>query len=180
LPSPSLIKPLAPCSPAVSLATSQAVVVREALVGDVPVMAEIINSFAGQQLMLPRSQFQFYQHVRDFYVAERDGEVLACGALQFVWGDLAEIRSLAVRKDWQGQGIGRSLVEHLLGQARRHGVPRVFCLTYQQGFFEELGFYVVSRESLPHKIWGDCLNCPKYPDCDEIAMMYDLAQGARA
>ncbi len=176
MPSPSLTKPLAPCSAAVTTPLLDAVAIREALVGDVPAMAEIINAFAGQQLMLPRSQFQFYQHVRDFAVAEHEGEILGCGALQFVWSDLAEIRSLAVKRPWQGRGVGRCLVEHLLAQARHHGIRQIFCLTYQQGFFEELGFYVVSRESLPHKIWGDCLNCPKYPDCDEIAMMYDLAK----
>ncbi len=176
MPSPSLIKPSAPCNAAVASNMAKSVVIREALVGDVPAMAEIINAFAAQQLMLPRSQFQFYQHVRDFVVAELNGEVLGCGALQFVWSDLAEIRSLAVKEAWQGRGIGRRLVEHLLGQARRHGIPRVFCLTYQKGFFEEMGFYVVSRDMLPHKIWGDCLNCPKYPDCDEIAMMCDLIE----
>ncbi len=180
MPSPSLTKPLAPCSADVTAPMPADVVIREALAGDVPAMAEIINTFASQGLMLPRSQFQFYQHVRDFSLAEHAGEVLGCGALQFVWSDLAEIRSLAVKETWQGKGIGRRLVEHLLAEARRHGIRQVFCLTYQQGFFEEVGFYVVSRESLPHKIWGDCLNCPKYPDCDEIAMMYDLAQGARA
>lgn len=174
MPSPSLTEPLAPCSAAVSPSGSEVVVIREALVGDVPVMAEIINAYAGQQVMLPRSYFQLYQHVRDFVVAECDGQVLGCGALQFVWGDLAEIRSLAVRQGWQGQGIGLRVAQHLLNQARRHRIPRVFCLTYQKRFFERLGFYEVSRESLPHKIWGDCLNCPKYPDCDEIAMMLDL------
>lgn len=176
MPLQPLTKPLAPCSASVDPSVTGAIVIREALVGDVPVMAEIINSFASQQVMLPRSYFQLYQHVRDFVVAERDGEVLGCGALQFVWSDLAEVRSLAVKQAWQGRGIGRRMALHLLNQARRHGVPRVFCLTYQQRFFEGLGFYVVSRETLPHKIWGDCLNCPKYPDCDEIAMMYDVTE----
>ncbi len=178
MPSPSLTKLLAPCSATARTDRRDIVTIREAMVGDVPAMADIIKSFAGQQLMLPRSQFQFYQHVRDFTVAEVNGEIVGCGALQFVWSDVAEIRSLAVKPAWQGRGIGRWLVEQLLDEARRHGIESIFCLTYQQGFFEEMGFYVISRESLPHKIWGDCLNCPKYPDCDEIAMMYDLAQGA--
>ncbi len=176
MPSISLTKPLAPSSATAKTNSNDVVTIREALVRDVPAMADIIKTYAGQQLMLPRSQFQFYQHVRDFTVAEIDGEIVGCGALQFVWSDVAEIRSLAIKPAWQGRGIGRYLVEHLLDQARRHGIESIFCLTYQQGFFEGLGFYVIPRESLPHKIWGDCLNCPKYPDCDEIAMMYDLAK----
>lgn len=173
MPSPSLTKPLQPCSRE-SLETPGTLVIRKARLADVPAMSEIINAFAARQLMLPRSQFQFYQHIRDFSVAECEGEIIGCGALQFVWSDLAEIRSLAVKEEWQGRHIGRRLVEFLLEEARLQGVKQVFCLTYQQKFFERLGFYVVSREMLPHKIWGDCLNCPKYPQCDEIAMMYDL------
>jgi amino-acid N-acetyltransferase len=156
--------------------TANAVIIRKARLVDVPAMSEIINVFAAKQLMLPRSQFQFYQHIRDFSVAECDGEIVGCGALQFVWNDLAEIRSLAVKEAWQGHHIGQRLVEFLLEEARTQGVKRVFCLTYQQGFFERLGFYVIPREMLPHKIWGDCLNCPKYPQCDEIAMMYDVIE----
>jgi amino-acid N-acetyltransferase len=152
------------------------VIIRPALVGDVPAMAEIINDFASQQLMLPRSQFQFYQHVRDFTVLEHNGEIIGCGALQFVWGDMAEIRSLAVRTEWQGKGLGRRLVERLLEEGRTHRIPQVFCLTYQESFFARVGFYTISRDALPHKIWGDCLNCPKYPDCDEVAMMINLTE----
>ncbi len=152
------------------------VILRPAVVGDVPAMSEMINAFAAQQQMLPRSQFQFYQHVRDFTVLEHAGEVIGCGALQFVWSDMAEIRSLAVKEAWQGRGLGRRLVLHLLDQAREHRIPRVFCLTYQDAFFASLQFHVIPRESLPHKIWGDCLNCPKYPDCDEIAMIHNLSE----
>jgi len=162
--------------PEVCVPQADSVIIRPALVGDVPAMAEIINGFAARQLMLPRSQFQFYQHVRDFSVLEHQGEIIGCGALQFVWADMAEIRSLAVKPEWQGRGLGRRLVERLLDEGRTHGVPRVFCLTYQEAFFARLGFTVIPRESLPHKIWGDCLNCPKYPACDEVAMIYNLAQ----
>ncbi|MGI6368542.1 MAG: N-acetyltransferase [Anaerolineae bacterium] len=153
-----------------------AVTVRPALVADVPAMAMIINTFAAQQVMLPRSQFQFYQHIRDFYVLEHAGEVIGCGALQFVWSDMAEIRSLAILPEWQGKGLGRLLVDRLLDEARTHGIPNVFCLTYQDSFFARLGFRVIPHDTLPHKIWGDCLNCPKYPACDEVAMMYKLSE----
>lgn len=152
------------------------VLLRKALVRDVPAMAQLINGFAARQMMLPRSHYQFYQHLRDFTVAEHRGEVIACGALQIVWEDQAEIRSLAVAPEWQRRGIGRRLVQALLEEAAALGVPSVFALTYQREFFERLGFYVVPHDSLPHKIWGDCLNCPKFPNCDEIAMRIELNQ----
>ena len=148
--------------------------IRKALVRDVPSMARLINGFANQGIMLPRSHYQFYQHLRDFSVAERDGEIIGCGALQVIWEDQSEIRSLAVLPAWQGRGVGRRLVEALLAEAHALGLPGVFALTYQQGFFQRMGFYVVPHESLPHKIWGDCLNCPKFPNCDEIAMRIEF------
>ncbi len=156
------------------MAGEDEVLIRKALVRDVPAMARLINGFAARELMLPRSHYQFYQHLRDFTVAEYRGEVIGCGALQIIWEDQAEIRSLAVAPEWQRRGIGRRLVRALLDEAAALGVPSVFALTYQQAFFERLGFHVVPHESLPHKIWGDCLNCPKFPNCDEIAMRIEL------
>lgn len=158
------------------MAGEDEILIRKALVRDVPAMARLINGFAARALMLPRSHYQFYQHLRDFTVAEHEGDVIACGALQIVWEDQAEIRSLAVAPEWQRRGIGRRLVQALLEEAAALGVPSVFALTYQREFFERLGFYVVPHESLPHKIWGDCLNCPKFPNCDEIAMRIELNQ----
>ncbi len=164
-------------------------IIRPAIVQDVPTMAEIVNSFASTGQMLPRSQHSLYQNIRDFYVVETaprhgpegrgaetalDAKIIACGALHVVWADMGEIRSLAVAKGWERQGVGRWLVETLMVEARRLGLPRVFALTYQQGFFAKLGFQVVPRDSLPHKIWGDCLDCPKFPNCDEIAMALDI------
>ncbi len=148
--------------------------VRTAVIADVPRLTGIINGYASAGIMLPRSQHQVYQSLRDFAVAEASGEVIGCGALHIVWADLAEVRSLAVREEWRGRGVGRLIVEDLLGQARGLGLPCVFALTYQTGFFAHMGFQVVAHEMLPHKIWGDCLNCPKYPNCDETAMMLDL------
>ena len=149
---------------------------KKAGVEDVPAMADLINYFADKELMLPRSQHQIYQYLRDFVVVKGDDTLVGCGALHVVWGDLGEVRSLAVKEDWHGQGVGRCIVEALLKEARDLGLPRVFTLTYQQEFFERLGFHVVPRESLPHKIWGDCLNCPKFPNCDEIAMILDFEE----
>jgi len=149
-------------------------IIRRAKLADVPEMARIINAWAAKGLMLPRSHYDLYQHLRDFAVAEYQGRIVGCGALHFFWKDLAEIRSLAVSEDWQRRGCGRKLVDFLLQEALSYDLPKVFCLTYQQGFFEKLGFRVISRESLPQKIWGDCLSCPKFTDCDEIAMQIEF------
>ena len=149
------------------------IVIRGAVVKDVPAIARIVNGYASQGLMLPRSLHNLYQCVRSFVVAATDDQVIGCGALQVFWHDLAEVRSLAVEEAWAGKGIGRLMVRYLVDQARSLGIARVFTLTYRQRFFERLGFHEVPKESLPHKIWSDCLNCPKYPDCDEIALMLD-------
>ncbi|MFP3896745.1 MAG: N-acetyltransferase [Anaerolineales bacterium] len=151
-------------------------VAEKAGVKDVPAMSDLINYFADKELMLPRSQHQIYQYLRDFVVAKDGSTVIGCGALHIVWGDLGEVRSLAVAEDWHGRGVGRCIVEALQREARELGLPRIFTLTYQQKFFERFGFHVVPRESLPHKIWGDCLNCPKFPNCDEIAMILDFEE----
>ena len=166
-------------TPAPQKRGAEEVVIRPAVVRDVPAMAELINSFAASGQMLPRSQHSLYQNIRDFVVVEpaSGGDsppIIACGALHVVWGDIAEVRSLAVAKEWGGRGVGRRLVEALLEEARRLGLPRVFALTYQEAFFGRMGFEVVPHDSLPHKIWGDCLDCPKFPNCDEIAMAIDL------
>lgn len=152
------------------------IVAKKAAIEDVPGMADLINYFAAQELMLPRSQYQIYQFLRDFVVVKDSDALIGCGALHVVWADLAEVRSLAVVEGWHGKGVGRCIVEALLEEVRRLGLPRVFTLTYQQQFFEDLGFHVVPKETLPHKVWGDCLNCPKFPNCDEIAMVLDFEQ----
>lgn len=150
------------------------VVLRKPTVRDVPEMARIINTYASQGKMLPRSHHRLYGDLRSFTVATVEGRVVGCGGLHVTWEDLAEVRSLAVEPEWVGRGVGRRLVERLLEEARALGVPRVFALTYQQAFFARLGFSVVQRETLPHKIWGECLDCPKFQNCDEIAMMIEL------
>lgn len=154
--------------------TTAAIVIRKASVKDVPLMAALVNGFASAQQMLPRSQHQLFQNVRDFVVAYHGDELIGCGAMHVVWDNIGEVRSLAVSNRWQGRGIGRLIVEALMEEARGLGLPRLFALTYQQAFFERLGFEVVARDGLPHKIWGDCLDCPRFPNCDEIAMARDI------
>ncbi|MHB1355635.1 MAG: N-acetyltransferase [Anaerolineae bacterium] len=143
-------------------------------VQDVPLVANLINGYANLGLMLPRSQHKLYQFLRDFVGAWDGDQLVGCGALALIWEELGEIRSLAVLPEWRSRGVGRAMIAYLLEDARAMGLTRVFALTYQQTFFAKLGFLEVPRETLPHKIWGDCLDCPKFPKCDEIAMILDL------
>ncbi len=150
--------------------------IRPATIHDVPVMQAIINSHAELGKMLFKSYAQLYEDLRDFAVYEVDGEVVGCVALAIIWADLAEIRSLAVAKDHHGRGIGRRLTEWCIEDARRLQIRKIMALTYEQGFFEKLGFARVSMENLPLKVWSDCVRCPKRDGCDEIAMLRELPE----
>jgi amino-acid N-acetyltransferase len=145
--------------------------IRPATIPDVPRIQEIINSHAELGKMLFKSYAQLYEDLRDFGVYEIDRQVVGCCALTIIWADLAEVRSLAVDDRYRGRGIGRQLVEWSVQEARRLGLPRLMSLTYEQVFFEKLGFVVVPKETLPLKVWSDCVRCPKRDCCDEIAMV---------
>src|SRR5258707_1225825 len=134
--------------------------IRPATIADVPRMQEIINSHAELGRMLFKSYAQLYEDLRDFGVYEDNGRVLGCCAVTIIWADLAEVRSLAVEQGQRGRGIGRQLVEWSVEEARRLGIPRLMSLTYEQAFFEKLGFVVVPKETLPLKVWSDCVRCP--------------------
>ena len=149
-------------------------VFRRAIIQDVPEMVELINVYAQKGDMLPRSRSGIYEQLRDFVVAERDGKVAATGALHVVWDTLGEIRSVSVKDDLAGKGYGKRIVELLLDEAIFLGLSRVFILTYKPDFFAKLGFSIIEKDTLPHKVWRVCLDCPKFPDCDEIAMAVDL------
>ena len=149
--------------------------IRPATIHDVPRIQEVINSHAELGKMLFKSYAQLYEDLRDFGVYEMDGQVVGCVALTIVWADLAEVRSLAVEDAFRGRGIGGKLVEWSVQEARRLGIRRLFALTYEQRFFERLGFEVVPKDSLPLKVWSDCVRCPKRNDCDEIAVVRVLA-----
>ncbi len=148
--------------------------IRKARIPDAKPIQKLLVDYAREGLMLPRSLSEIYEAIRDFYVYEEDGRILGTVCLHICWEDLAEVRSLAVASDSGGRGIGRSLVQACLEEAREVGLKRVFALTYQQIFFERLGFGLIEKSELPHKIWGDCLKCAKFPDCDEISMAIDL------
>jgi len=148
--------------------------IRKALIPDVKNMHRLLLDYARDGLLLSRSLAELYESLRDFYVYEVDGRVVGTVALNICWEDLAEVRSLAVHPDFNGRGVGRELVQSCLEEARRLGIRRVFALTYKQVFFEKLGFAVIEKSQLPHKIWGDCMKCAKFPDCDEIALSIEL------
>ncbi len=148
--------------------------IRKARIPDTKTIHRLLSDYARDGLMLPRSLSDLYEAIRDFYVFEEDGRVVGTVCLHICWEDLAEVRSLAVAADSNGRGIGRQLVVACLDEARQIGVGRVFALTYQQTFFEKLGFKLIEKSELPHKIWSDCLKCAKFPDCDEISLSIDL------
>ena len=148
--------------------------VRRAKIIDVPEMVKLINYYAQKGIMLGRPMIELYDSIRNFVVVERDDKIVGCGSLAVIWSDIAEIRTIAVHPDYKGLGIGRQIVQTLLEDAKELELPSVFCLTYQPGFFEKLDFAVVDKARLPHKVWKDCINCPKFPDCDETALLLDL------
>lgn len=144
---------------------------RPARLADVPAIGGVIAGFAERKMMLSRSPSELYEDVRDFLVAEAEpGGVCGCVALHIDTEKIAEIKALAVASSVQGKGIGRGLVETALAEARQLGLERVFCLTYQVDFFARLGFVKVDRARLPDKVWGECVRCHRFLDCDEVAM----------
>ncbi|HEN20606.1 MAG: N-acetyltransferase [Deltaproteobacteria bacterium] len=151
--------------------------IRKALIGDIKAIHKLLNLYAEQGRLLSRALSELYDHLRDYVVLEdEDKGNLICGVcgLSICWEDLAEIRSLAVLKDMQGKRYGFQLVTECVKEARMIGIKKVFALTYVPEFFGKLGFSEVAKSILPHKIWADCLKCPKFPDCDETAVMLDL------
>jgi amino-acid N-acetyltransferase len=147
---------------------------RKAKMADAPAIQRLITFFAARDEMLHRSLGEIYENIRNFFVVEENGEIVACGALQVSWGNLAEIKSLAVAEAHQGRGHGRRIVLACLEEGRSLGLATLFALTYKPLFFEKLGFHVVDKATLPHKVWNECIRCPKFPDCGEIAVVLDL------
>lgn len=144
---------------------------RKAGISDVKKMHQLINYHAKREKMLPRSLNEIYETLRDHVICEEDGEITGVCALHILWEDLAEVRSLAVRKTAQRQGVGSSLIKRCVTEAKKIGVRKVFVLTYSPEIFRSLGFADIDKSELPHKVWGDCLKCHKFPDCDEFALI---------
>lgn len=150
---------------------------RKARMSDLPAMLELINGFARQGIMLPRNEFELSESIRDFTVVERGGAVAGCAALHFYGPAYAEVRSLAVAPEAQGTGAGRLLMESLEREAREFDLDVLFAFTYVPGFFAKSGYREIDRGALPLKAWKDCLRCPKFTACDEIAVVKELKAG---
>ncbi|MCM8795270.1 MAG: N-acetyltransferase [Candidatus Omnitrophica bacterium] len=148
--------------------------IRKAKIRDIKQIQGLINYFAKMDLMLPRSLNELYEHLRDFWVVEEKNKIVGCAALHLSWDKLAEIKSLAVIKNRQRRGIGTMLVNTCLEEARELGAKEVFVLTYKPEFFKKFGFRKIKHSFLPHKIWAECIKCPKFPNCQEIAMVRRL------
>jgi amino-acid N-acetyltransferase len=150
--------------------------VRKAKISDVRALQQLLGEYARQGKLLARSLSELYTHLRDMfvYVDPENGEVAGCASLHIVWENLAEIRSVAVAEEYLGRGVGRLLLAACIDEGRNLGIGRLFVLTYETGFFQHLGFRPVDKNSLPHKIWADCIRCPKFPECDENALVIDL------
>jgi amino-acid N-acetyltransferase len=149
-------------------------IIRKAYISDVPSIQTLIGYFAKKDLMLSRSLIDLYENIRDYFVAVKGKNIIGCCALHVCWENLAEIKAMAVDEKEQAKGIGNRLVREALKEAKKLKIKKVFCLTYVPKFFAKFGFKNIDRKLLPHKIWTECLQCPKFPDCDEIAMMLKI------
>ena len=149
--------------------------VRKAKVSDVPAIKKLIDHYARKNIILQRSLNDIYENLRSFFVyTTPGGEIRGCCALHIIWKDLGEIRSLAVDEHLTGEGVGSALLEAALLEAKDLGLEKVFTLTLSLDFFKNHGFREVPKDTLPHKVWGWCLRCPKFPDCDEVAFVIDV------
>lgn len=147
---------------------------RKANFGDVEDIYNLVMAYANDGIMLARSRNTLYETLRDMIVAaDGAGKVIGVGSLHIIWAELAEVRTMAVDPSATRQGIGAAIVRRLLDEGRELGVKKFFTLTYKPGFFQTLGFKTITKNELPHKVWKDCIECPKFPDCDEIAMVRD-------
>lgn len=148
--------------------------IRPAAIHDVPEIHELLEVYANQGNLLPRSMSELYRHLRDFFVVESNGRVVGCGALEIFTEDLGEVRSLVVADTHKRHGHGRQLVERVIDEARAIGLKRLMALTYVPDFFHKLGFRTVPKETLPEKVWSVCIKCYKFNHCDEIAVLLAL------
>lgn len=149
--------------------------IRKARVHDVRRIKQLIENHMHEGFMLPRPLSELYENIRDFFVIEEDGEVHGAAALHIVWEDLAEIKSLVVDHYGRGKGWGRDLVDACIKEAEELSIDRVFALTQVPGFFSKQNFFEIDRAHLPHKVWAECIKCHKFPECDEIAVGYNVS-----
>ena len=153
--------------------------IRPAKVTDVKEIHKIVEFHADNKEMLHRSLNSIYENIQEYIVAENEeGKIVACGALHVSWEDLAEVKALAVADKYKGQGLGKKIVLQLQKNAADLGIAKVFALSFKPEFFIKLGYKVIPKETLPHKIWSECINCHLFPDCGEIPLLITLPQKA--
>ena len=151
--------------------------IEKATLADAETLYQLINTTAQEAVLLVRSRNYIYENIRDFWVVRLKKKAVACCSLHIVgWEDLAEIKSLVVGKSFRKRGFGRQLIERCLSEAQALGVKKIFALTYIPAFFKRMGFKKTDKKLLPHKIWAECINCDKFPDCKEEAMIYSVHQ----
>jgi amino-acid N-acetyltransferase len=148
--------------------------IRPARVMDVKKMHKLVEYYANNKEMLHRSLSAIYENIQEFVVLENENRIVGCGALHVSWENLAEIKALAVSNKYKGQGFGRKIVEMLQDNARNLGVSRVFALSFKPGFFIKLGYEIIPKETLPHKIWSECINCHLFSECGEVPLLITL------
>ena len=147
---------------------------RKPTFNDIEAIYTLVNTYANDGIMLARSRNTLYETLRDMIVAEENGVVVGVGGLHIIWNELAEVRTMAVLPKDVHKGIGAEIVHRLTEEGKAFGIKKLFTLTYKPGFFKKLGFREITKEELPHKVWKDCIDCTKFPNCDEIAMVHDL------
>jgi amino-acid N-acetyltransferase len=148
--------------------------IRKAKIQDVGTIHKLLEYFSDKEMLLPRPLSELYDNLRDYVVAEEDGKVIGCCALHACWEEMGEIKSLAIEESYQKKGIAKNLMNFCLKEAPQLGLKRIFVLTYVPGFFKDFGFKEIPKEDLPHKVWKECLACPKFPDCGEISLIKDI------
>jgi len=164
-----------PAHPDTAVSQTTGAVVRGAVMDDVDAIYALLEDYARRGKLLPRTKTEIRRNIRDFFVAGNE-TVVACGAIEIFSSDLGEVRSLVVDPAQGGKGYGRALVGHILNDAKRVGLSRLMALTYEPAFFSRLGFEVVDKDTLPEKVWGVCVSCYKFNDCDEIAMVRQIRE----
>jgi len=150
------------------------VIIRKAVLADIEGIHDLVNYYAEKGMILPRSRHSIFETLRDFTVVEAEGKIIGTGALTLAWDGLAEVRALTVSPEHLRNGVGLQLVAVMTVEAKQLGIAQLFTLTYEPEFFKAAGFAEISKEALPHKVWRDCINCSKFPNCDETAMLMSL------
>jgi len=153
--------------------------ISHAKVSDVKQIHKLFEFYANNKEMLHRSLNAIYENIQEYMVAEENGVIIGCGALHVSWDNLAEIKALAIAKDYAGKGIGRKIVSVLEKNALKLDVSKTFALSFKPGFFQKVGYEVISKEILPQKIWSECINCHLFPDCGEVPLLKDLKKSKK-